>query len=229
MKKSTIVLSEIKYLDAEYVYNKFCATYLSGKVQRVSCAGEVRRMAAPVHGHVSIVCVPEWWGVNEVGVETSSVDENAFRGVLKNGPRHKEFAYAVQDFKHLRERYTDTGFIKVELFITDLRDWGRILAMRTGDSAFVRDVLASAWKRKGYCGTEHGLVPIDYCEKKGSVWRIKVEYEAIAMAERPFFSTEEEFFNFLGLKFIHPQSRNKHDWTTKRAAGKSRAVRKNKI
>ncbi|HRG29441.1 MAG TPA: hypothetical protein PLJ00_16200 [Chitinophagales bacterium] len=216
-KLMDVRLAELNWVDADYIAQKFSAAYLHGVTQKVQFVGELRRQVQKVHGHIGIVCVPNEWGVTETGKEFTPIDEKRFTGVLKNGSRHKEFMYCLHDFSALRQKYEEPEqlFVKVELFITDRGDWGRILAMRTGDASFVKDVVASAWTRKGYVGTKIGLVKKEYCQKKGSQWVVLPEYELTAIAERPYFATEEDFFSFLNIKLVHPINRNKNEWPTR--------------
>ena len=121
-----------------------------------------------------------------------------FRGMTTNGSRLKKFVY------------NDSG-IHIELYITTREDYGRILAIRTGSSAFSHIELALRWNRKGFAGTVDGLRLKRECDHKGSTWRIKPEYKSCPTLP-PAFETEEDFFAFLGIEYIHPKARS---WASK--------------
>lgn len=115
-----------------------------------------------------------------------------YPGLKVNGSRLKRFIYPESQ-------------VQIELYITTESDWGRILAIRTGSSAFSHN-LAMQWNRFGWAGTEDGLRRKSECIKK-SVWKIKPEYKFCPTLP-PAFETEEQFFNFIGVEWIHPRARS---------------------
>jgi len=102
---------------------------------------------------------------------------------------------------------------EIELYITKLEDYGRILAIRTGSSAYSHIELALRWNRMGWCGTEDGLRRKSECIHKGNIWKIKPEYKNCPTLP-PIFDTEEKFFDFLAIKWIEPAKRS---WVSKHA------------
>jgi len=153
-----------------------------------SIAGSLRRGCLLV-GDIEIVCVPK---------EEDSLDiffGKDFPGIKINGHRLKRFFYPKSK-------------LQIELYITKEWDYGRILAIRTGSSAFSHSYLAVQWNRLGWCGTEDGLRRKKECEHKGkSKWVISKEYKNNPTIPPPFF-TEESFFEFLQVKYIEPENRN---------------------
>ncbi len=161
--------------------------YIEDACYRTAIAGSVRRGIEMV-GDVEIVCVPE----NELKLELLFPD--GFDGMVVNGPRLKRFKY-----EKLR--------LQIELFITTPKDWGRILAIRTGSSAFSHIQLATQWNRLGWCGTSDGLRRKKECEKKGSTWKVRPEY-ADDPTLPPEFTTERKFFEFLEIPWVEPKDRS---------------------
>jgi len=168
--------------------------YLGPFVSVMSIAGSVRRECAEV-GDIEVVCVPK----DEFSMGRAFPD--GFKGMTTNGSRLKKFKYDIPG------RATP---ISMELYITTIQDYGRILAIRTGSSAFSHIQLAVRWGRLGWAGTENGLRRKSECNHK-STWVIKPEYKLCSTLP-PIFDTEEKFFNFLGIEYIHPRARS---WVSK--------------
>jgi len=160
---------------------------ISPYVEKMEIAGSVRRLCDTV-GDVEIVCVDKAIG----GLE-SLFGDGKYPGTVMNGKRLKRFKYPKQG-------------LQIELYITSAHDYGRILAIRTGSSAFSHHVLASTWNRQGWAGTVDGLRRKKECDHK-SKWTIKPEF-AVNPTMPPIFNTEAEFFDFLQIPWRPPQNRN---------------------
>lgn len=154
-------------------------------------AGSVRRLNSTV-GDIEVVVI------ENPKNPLSNYFVEGFKGLVVNGPRLK------------RLKYPEYGY-QIELYVTSLEDYGRILAIRTGSSAFSHIKLATTWNRLGWCGTENGLRRKAECDKKGTVWRIKPEFKDKPTLP-PRFETEKIFFEFLGIAWIPPSERN---WISK--------------
>jgi len=154
--------------------------------QKVSVAGSVRRESAEC-GDIDICVVPK----DEFSMG-QCFPEN-YPGLKVNGTRLKRFVYH------------DSG-VQIELHITNLADWGRILAIVTGSADYSHFKLAMAWNRKGFCGTEDGLRRKSECIHKSN-WKLKPEYRSCPTLP-PVFDTEEHFFEFLGIQWTPPRERN---------------------
>lgn len=173
---------------ADKVADKFL-NYIRPCCSQLSIAGSVRRRKNVV-GDIEVVAVPK----DEFCMGRLFPD--GYPGLTINGTRLKRFIY-----EQLR--------IQIELYLTSPQDYGRILAIRTGSSAFSHH-LAMRWNRLGFCGTEDGLRKKSECIRK-STWKIKPEYKANPTLP-PVFSTEEEFFAFLGVEWVDPIRRS---WVSK--------------
>jgi len=175
---------------AQNVADRFIR-YVTPYCNKVSIAGSVRREVDYV-GDVEIVVTAK----DEFSLGICFPE--GFKGMVVNGTRLKRF------------KYPESG-IQIELYITSESDYGRILAIRTGSSAYSHH-LAMQWNRRGWAGTEDGLRRKDECIKK-STWKIKPEYK-LAPTLPPVFDTEEKFFNFIGVEYIHPKARS---WVSSKA------------
>lgn len=180
---------KIKLEKAMNVARRFLVLIEPYTVKR-EVAGSVRRGNAEV-GDIEIVCT-----------------ENPFNSL--DNLFHKGYPGMVVDGKRLKRFKYPKDKIQVELYIAQPHDYGRILAIRTGSSAFSHIKLAVTWNRLGWCGTEHGLRRKSQCEKK-STWKLKPEFKGNEI-KPPTFDTEVDFFNFLGIPWIPPSERN---WTSK--------------
>jgi DNA polymerase/3'-5' exonuclease PolX len=172
---------------AQMIANRFMK-HLEPFVATMSIAGSTRRECAEV-GDIEVVCIP-----NDEFSMGQCFPEN-FYGMVTNGTRLKKFKYGQDGLIP----------ISIELYITTKSDYGRILAIRTGSSAFSHH-LAVRWGRIGWAGTEDGLRRKIECNHK-STWRIKPEYK-LCPTLPPTFDTEEKFFAFIGEEWIHPKARS---------------------
>jgi len=164
--------------------------YLGPYVSKMSIAGSVRRECAKV-GDIEVCCIPK----DEFSM--GKAFPVGYPGIVVNGTRLKRFKYMT----HIP--------IQIELYITNERDYGRILAIRTGSSTYSHH-LAVRWGRIGWAGTEDGLRRKSECIRK-STWKIKPEYKNCPTLP-PVFDTEEKFFAFIGEDYIHPKARS---WLSK--------------
>jgi DNA polymerase/3'-5' exonuclease PolX len=172
---------------AQAIAERFMA-YLKPYVNLMSIAGSVRRECAEV-GDIEVVIVPK----DEFSMGIAFPE--GYQGMVVNGSRLKRFKY---------EQNRNTP-LQIELYITNIADYGRILAIRTGSSAYSHH-LAMQWNRRGWAGTEDGLRRKSECIHK-SIWKISPEYK-LAPTLPPVFNTEEKFFEFIGVAYIDPKQRS---------------------
>jgi DNA polymerase/3'-5' exonuclease PolX len=171
----------LKY--ANEIAKRFMA-YLVPYVSQMSIAGSVRREVESV-GDIEVVIVAK----DEFSMGQAFPE--GYKGMTTNGTRLKKFVY---------------GDVHIELYITTMADYGRILAIRTGSSFFSHTALAMVWNRLGWAGTPDGLRRKSECDHK-STWKIKPDYK-LAPTLPPVFDSEEKFFEFIGAKWIPPQERS---------------------
>jgi DNA polymerase/3'-5' exonuclease PolX len=181
---------KMKLVRAQAIAERFMK-HLQPFVATMSIAGSVRRECAEV-GDIEVVCVPK----DEFSMGLAFPE--GYPGMVVNGTRLKRFKYHRQ--------YP----LQFELYITSQADYGRILAIRTGSSAFSYIQLAMRWSRLGWAGTEDGLRRKSECIKK-STWKINPLYKNCPTLP-PAFHTEEDFFAFLGVTWVHPRERS---WVSK--------------
>jgi len=181
--------TKIPLYKALEVANRFL-TLIEPHVEKAEIAGSIRRGCKEV-GDIEVVCTEK--DMNPL----SNLFHKDYPGLVVNGNRLKRLKYPKSR-------------IQIELYIAQEYDYGRILAIRTGSSAYSHIKLAVTWNRIGWAGTENGLRRKAECTKKGSKWTVKPEFKG-RETKPPLFNTEYDFFDFLGIPWIPPEERN---WTS---------------
>jgi len=143
-------------------------------VDRIVVAGSLRRRCLDV-GDIEIVIIPKPYEVGLFGSGIATVLEpmEKVKGDLGPGCRYTK-------------RIHQPSGIAIDVFMAKPKNWGYILAIRTGSAEFSK-WLASMWVKKGYHGVDGYLM-------KGR--------NIIAVPE------EERLFELLGLQYIEPWKRN---------------------
>lgn len=160
---------------------------------RCVVAGSIRRQK-PLVGDIEIVAIPKPGSITPFFVAASSIAKPQTR-------MGRESRYVK-----MHREVPKVGLVQYDLFLPQGFDWGRILAIRTGSAEWAAKMLASEWSKKGYCGTEHGLLPQSVCRKKDRTWLLLPETDPAK--HRVEFREEEDLFTWLG--FTHcptPESR----------------------
>ena len=184
--------SKIPLRRAQMIADRFI-TYLSPFCSKVCVAGSVRR-EAEYCGDVEVCALP----LDEFSM-IQAFPPN-YPGLVVDGGRLKRF------------KYPDKG-LQIELYLPQSFDYGRILAIRTGNAAYARMQLMTQANRLGWIGTSDGLRRKKECEKRGGVWKILPEYK-LSPTKPPEFPDEESFFEFIQIPWVHPKERS---WITQKA------------
>lgn len=96
------------------------------------------------------------------------------------------------------------GGATLDLFTPQKDDFYRQLAIRTGSAEYSAFVIANGWKRKGWCGTHDGLRLQQECIlTKSNNWVCEKKNPALP----PVWQSEQEFFCWLGVEYVHPSKR----------------------
>lgn len=87
-------------------------------------------------------------------------------------------------------------------------DYYRQYAIRTGSADYSFKVIASAWKKKGWCGSNEGLRKMNECvETKGPDGKSKWKCVSKNPELPPAWNTEADFFKWLHIPLINPTER----------------------
>lgn len=176
--------------------------------EKIDIAGSVRREKAEVKD-IEICCVPRTTKeTNLFGEAISDFRLPAFCStVLESGLVIKG------DIK--KGRYVQLQLkepIVLDLFIPEKTDYYRQLAIRTGSADYSFKVIANAWLKNGWCGTENGLRKTSECFKKfiGQVAG-RDKFKWICNSDKPAlppeWENEYEFFKWLNLEWVEPKKR----------------------
>jgi DNA polymerase/3'-5' exonuclease PolX len=185
-------------------YSTRIVEILSPHCSRIEVAGSIRRRRPDVND-IEIICESkkifnqtDLFGGGQFLIDPGF--ENAlptFMSSLIKG--HLDGRYMQMYLK------TPGSDIKLDLFMPEPDDYYRILAIRTGSRDYSSLKIAHAWKKAGWVGTgEDGLRRIEDCIQvpngEGKKWKLINKN-----GDRPpVWQSEEEFFQWLGLKWIEP-------------------------
>lgn len=192
----------------EYSKAKNIAVALCYRLQpfcdKINIAGSIRRQKPEVKD-IEIVCLPKTYeekdlfgGVSEVRrSEEFKVEAMLLGRVIKGKPSGRMMQIELPEG------------VNLDLFIPEPYDYYRQYAIRTGSSQYSNLVIATAWKKLGWCGTENGLRKISECEEvklpdNKSKWICKKEFPIMP----PVWENEEDFFKWLGIPCVHPSKRS---------------------
>jgi DNA polymerase/3'-5' exonuclease PolX len=97
--------------------------------------------------------------------------------------------------------------INVDMFMPQVEDYYRQLAIRTGSSEYAFRYIACGWRKIGWVGTEDGLRLRKECyqvdEKR---WSVKSDVYAPRLP--PVWKSEAEFFKWIDVQYLKPEHRN---------------------
>jgi DNA polymerase/3'-5' exonuclease PolX len=179
----------------------------------INIAGSVRRRKQEV-GDIELVLIPKKTLVEEKNlfgevIRTTIVIDPDFETKVKAMGRILKGKTTGRQMQVQITRVIETieHNIMLDIFMPQAHDYYRIYAIRTGSSDYAKKYIAGAWRNKGWVGTEHGLRLMKECyqldEKK---WALKSD---IAYPQLPpVWTSEKEFFNWLGVQYLEPYDRN---------------------
>lgn len=171
----------------------------------IHIAGSVRREKYEVKD-IEIVCIPkkefiptDLFGGGETFVIPSFLEavNTVSREIIKGKPDGRYMQTFIKGFLTF----------KLDLFLPQKADYYRQLAIRTGSGDYSHKVIAEAWLKKGWCGTNDGLRKQMDCTLtrvgEKNVWKCMTQYPTLP----PEWQSEEEFFQWLGIKWKEPKDR----------------------
>jgi len=185
-------------VDICYKLQPFC--------EKINIAGSVRR-GTPEVKDIEIVCVPKM----VVGGQDSLFDEGTrfymvspdfvrtvteLGAIIKGKPTGKYMQISLPEG------------INLDLFIPDDFDYYRQYAIRTGSANYAAKVIASSWRKMGWCGSDKGLRKMSDCvESKTPDGKSKWKCVNPNAELPPAWESEEHFFQWLGIKYLQPKER----------------------
>jgi DNA polymerase/3'-5' exonuclease PolX len=186
--------------DAQKIAVDICYR-LQPYADRLNIAGSIRRNK-PFVNDIEIVCLPKKQPCGQPGLFGEMPEDKSISDFV-NIVFHLGVVITGNPHGRSMKIQLPQG-IMLDLFMPQAYDYFRIYAIRTGSSVYSQIVIANAWKKKGWCGTENGLRRIVDCIKKSDkAWKV----ENTDGEKPPVWKSEEEFFNWLDLKYQDPQFR----------------------
>ena len=196
-------MNEMIYKDAKSIADNLVVR-LKDECDIINIAGSIRREKDDVKD-IEIVCLPNTETVlidpadmfsestsqvkNTIGFERAV--DSLHGETIKGNPQGR---YMQIEFKQL---------IKLDLFMPLAHDYYRQFAIRTGSWEYSIKI-ASAWKKLGWVGTPDGLRLQKECTQIG-VNKYKCICHEPTLPIR--WTSEEHFFEWLGMKWIEPKFR----------------------
>jgi DNA polymerase/3'-5' exonuclease PolX len=178
----------------------------------INIAGSIRRQRTDI-GDVEVVAIP-----TRKFKQTGLFPEDGTFIVPA------EFHQALEKFTHqvikgtAEGRYlqlylknsTGKDHMKLDLFMPAPEDYWRIFAIRTGSADYSAKVIAKGWANKGWCGVsgvglrmQKDCTPVLDKDGKTTGWKL-----LNTDGERPpVWTSEQEFFEWIGVRYIEPQHR----------------------
>jgi DNA polymerase/3'-5' exonuclease PolX len=168
---------------------------------RIDIAGSVRRGGKREVKDIEIVCAPQliWVSTDLFGTDGKYVPIAAFADALQSVATRILKGKVTGRMLQLAL----PGEIKVDLFMPQPHDYYRQLAIRTGPAEYSHKVLAAAWVKKGWVGTEQGLRRRIECIETGGKWVCIHPHPELP----PVWFSEPHLFAWLGLEYLHPSVR----------------------
>jgi len=181
---------------------------ISPKCEVANKAGSLRREKQEVKD-IEIVCVPK-------KIKVGSVD--LFGTDDRKTVVSPEFTQVVNSLGKILKGKTDGRMMQIELhekifldlFMPVPVDYWRQFAIRTGSKEYSHKIIANGWLKMGWCGTSNGLRLQHECDGKKTtddktIWTVKPGITNPVLP--PVWSSEQEFFDWLNVPYIHPKRR----------------------
>ena len=170
--------------------------------EKIHIAGSVRREKKEV-GDIEIVCQPKITVLKDM----FGWDE----GIIRN----LDFINAIENLGEIIKGKIDGKYIQIrlpeginlDLFMPNVNDYYRQLAIRTGSADYSRNIIARGWRKMGFVGTKDGLRKKEDCKNTGSsekpIWKCINPNPYLP----PVWESEEHFFQWIGIKYLPPNER----------------------
>jgi DNA polymerase/3'-5' exonuclease PolX len=169
----------------------------------INIAGSIRRQKPDVKD-IEIICLPKTTELKDMFA------------VVEGTKRDTGFTMTVNNLGKIIKGNADGKYMQIELsekinldmFIPDHFDYYRQYAIRTGSAEYSAAVIATGWRKIGWCGSDKGLRKTSDCIEIRS-HDGKVKWKCIKKDAElpPVWKSEEDFFNWIKVKMPHPASR----------------------
>lgn len=182
---------------------------LAPHCQIINIAGSIRRQKPEVKD-IELVVLPIKETIN------TTLDMFSDHSNIITEQNCWEFSNAVKSLGTILKGKTTGKYLKIELpqgimldlFIPSAHDYYRQYAIRTGSADYSYKIIATGWKKIGWVGTDVGLRKINDCIKVTTPKGFSYKCINPNAEHPPFWTSEEDFFNWLGVPYIPATERN---------------------
>jgi DNA polymerase/3'-5' exonuclease PolX len=185
---------------AEHIYDELKPFCEDGFVH---IAGSVRRKKANC-GDIEIVCYAKRHQISEglFGDEKKYVKNQEFVDTIRkwHGLSGDPYGRYTKRLYQYGDEFED---VQVDIFMPQKEDYFRQLAIRTGSADYSAYIIAPAWVKLGFRGTEDGLRWQPDCIQKNGKWICVSKHPVLP----PAWKSEEEFFQWLKIPYLEPEKR----------------------
>jgi len=189
-------------IKAEGIAKEICSR-LDAHSYICEIAGSIRRKK-PIVKDIEIVCLPfktivkKQLGLFDNQYSFDVVIDKSFEDYVNS------LGKIVRGNVYGRYMKIETKFdISLDLFLPSNTDFFRQFAIRTGSSKFSAARIAKSWRNLGWVGTSEGLRLEEQCNYRNGRWVCLSNNPKLP----PVWQSEEEFFMWLGMEWIHPSKR----------------------
>lgn len=173
---------------------------------KIHIAGSIRRKKHEVKD-IEICCIPYFEKIESVDLFGGSNDKIVV---------HNQFIKMINELGKI-EKGSPTGRyckivlpeqVNLDLFMPEPDDFYRQYAIRTGSADYSFKVIATAWRRLGWVGSDLGLREEKDCiETKQPDGKSKWTCVRNKDNKPPVWQSEEHFFEWLKVPFVKPEFR----------------------
>jgi len=170
-------------------------------------AGSIRR-EKPEPKDIEIVCLPKVVVLKDMfGWDEGTIRDPLFHKIVSELGR---VIKGKTDGKYMQIALPQG--INLDLFMPDDFDFYRQFAIRTGSGDWTAKYIAGGWKSIGWCGSDAGLRLQSECVSKTSETDGKKSWKCVLPKDKqtlpPHWKSEQEFFDWIKLKWVSPKNRN---------------------
>lgn len=182
---------------------------LSPHVEVINIAGSIRREKTEVKD-IEVVLIPkkQIFGTPDLFGE-GIVEKRITAGFLSTVNDLGRVIKGLPSGRYMQIEITDGNQkIMLDMFMPQPVDYFRQYAVRTGSAEYASKTIAGAWVKNGWRGTEDGLRLETDCQAIPLPEK-KVKWKCIALNPQlpPAWSSEKDFFEWLGIRWIFPKYR----------------------
>lgn len=192
----------MQLLEAQRLANRI-VELLSPHCDTIDIAGSIRR-ERPMVKDVEVVAIPR-----KILIPTGLFGEQEARIVSGFQDVIDSISLLINKGK-ATDRYMQIalkGGAILDLFLPDPKDYYRQLAIRTGSAMYVHKVIAGAWLKLGWCGSDMGLRKQADCLRVDTGGKVKWQCLNPNGDLPPMWHSEQELFDWLKLTYIAPVQR----------------------